>query len=189
MPADVQSGAPRWKNWGTPVAAFDGSTCDTRTFFRNQKLTFVRPARSLSLFLRRLCASKLTRRAPLVSQDITSVFASLSPRARSPPNPSLTLSSSSSRSTCGDWAGNQYVWQDADASGPVYPRWSTCASANADPVAFRAAFFEVNYLKGASLSLSPSGSARGARGADAHPHARAQSSTSERNLLSKARLS
>ncbi|GAA5897224.1 hypothetical protein JCM8208_003760 [Rhodotorula glutinis] len=92
VPGDVQSGAPRWKTWGTPVAAFDGSTCDTRTFFRNQKLTF----------------------------DIT---------------------------TCGDWAGNQYVWQDGDASGPVYPKYSTCASANSDPLAFRDAYFEVNYLK------------------------------------------
>lgn len=42
IPADIKSGAPRWKSWGTPFAAFDGSTCDTRTYFKNQMLTFVR---------------------------------------------------------------------------------------------------------------------------------------------------
>ncbi|GJN90652.1 hypothetical protein Rhopal_003664-T1 [Rhodotorula paludigena] len=40
IPADIKSGAPRWKSWGTPFAAFDGSTCDTRTYFKNQMLTF-----------------------------------------------------------------------------------------------------------------------------------------------------
>ncbi|BGP40272.1 hypothetical protein JCM10450v2_004252 [Rhodotorula kratochvilovae] len=92
IPSDIKNGAPRWKTWGTPVAAFDGSTCDTRSFFRNQQLTF----------------------------DIT---------------------------TCGDWAGNQAVWQDASLSGPVYPKYKTCAAANADPAAFPEAYFEVNYLK------------------------------------------
>ncbi|GAA6021012.1 hypothetical protein JCM10207_003888 [Rhodosporidiobolus poonsookiae] len=40
IPADVKKGAPRWKSWGTPVAAFDGKTCDTRTFFKQQLITF-----------------------------------------------------------------------------------------------------------------------------------------------------
>ncbi|GAA5975979.1 hypothetical protein JCM11641_002856 [Rhodosporidiobolus odoratus] len=39
IPSDVTKGAPRWKTWGTPVAAFDGSTCDTRTFFQQQMIT------------------------------------------------------------------------------------------------------------------------------------------------------
>ncbi|GAA6057739.1 hypothetical protein JCM3770_001715 [Rhodotorula araucariae] len=92
VPSDIKSGAPRWKTWGTPVAAFDGSACDTRSFFRNQQLTF----------------------------DIT---------------------------TCGDWAGSQAVWRDASVSGAVYPKYKTCAAANADPAAFVEAYFEINYLK------------------------------------------
>ncbi|GAA5898079.1 hypothetical protein JCM6882_003322 [Rhodosporidiobolus microsporus] len=40
IPSDIKNGAPRWKNWGVPVAAFDGSTCDTRTFFQKQRITF-----------------------------------------------------------------------------------------------------------------------------------------------------
>ncbi|GAA5820193.1 hypothetical protein JCM11251_005520 [Rhodosporidiobolus azoricus] len=40
VPADIQNGAPRWKSWGLPVAAFDRSTCDTRSFFKQQRITF-----------------------------------------------------------------------------------------------------------------------------------------------------
>ncbi|GAA6040172.1 hypothetical protein JCM8097_004162 [Rhodosporidiobolus ruineniae] len=40
IPLDITNGAPRWKTWGTPVAAYDGSSCDTRTFFQKQMLTF-----------------------------------------------------------------------------------------------------------------------------------------------------
>lgn len=42
VPTDVKRGWPKWQLWGTPVAAWDGATCDTRQFFKNQKLTFVR---------------------------------------------------------------------------------------------------------------------------------------------------
>ncbi|BGP55769.1 hypothetical protein JCM8202v2_003376 [Rhodotorula sphaerocarpa] len=40
IPHDVQAGAPRPYTWGTPVAAWDGTTCDTRTFIKEQLLTF-----------------------------------------------------------------------------------------------------------------------------------------------------
>ncbi|GAA5873992.1 hypothetical protein JCM8547_001595 [Rhodosporidiobolus lusitaniae] len=40
IPSDIKNGSPRWKTWGTPVAAFDGSTCDTRTYFQQQQLVF-----------------------------------------------------------------------------------------------------------------------------------------------------
>lgn len=40
IPHDVQAGAPRPYTWGTPVAAWDGATCDTRTFIKEQLLTF-----------------------------------------------------------------------------------------------------------------------------------------------------
>ncbi|GAA5858209.1 hypothetical protein JCM1840_001088 [Sporobolomyces johnsonii] len=40
IPSDVKNGAPRPRTWGTPVAAWDGSTCDTRTFFQDLMLTF-----------------------------------------------------------------------------------------------------------------------------------------------------
>ncbi|TNY24628.1 concanavalin A-like lectin/glucanase domain-containing protein [Rhodotorula diobovata] len=93
VPTDVKRGWPKWQLWGTPVAAWDGATCDTRQFFKNQKLTF----------------------------DIT---------------------------TCGDWAGETGTWHDSYLSGPgVYPKYATCAAANADPAAFKEAYFEINYLK------------------------------------------
>lgn len=40
IPGDVQSGNPRPYTWGTPVAEWDGATCDTRTFIQKQMLTF-----------------------------------------------------------------------------------------------------------------------------------------------------
>ncbi|GAA5959343.1 hypothetical protein JCM8115_000081 [Rhodotorula mucilaginosa] len=40
IPRDVQSGNPRPYTWGTPVAEWDGATCDTRTFIQKQMLTF-----------------------------------------------------------------------------------------------------------------------------------------------------
>ncbi|BGP48237.1 hypothetical protein JCM10450v2_004109 [Rhodotorula kratochvilovae] len=40
IPLDVLIGAPRWTGWGTPVATWDGSMCDTRTYFKRQMLTF-----------------------------------------------------------------------------------------------------------------------------------------------------
>ncbi|GAA5968833.1 hypothetical protein JCM21900_001792 [Sporobolomyces salmonicolor] len=40
IPSDVNNGAPRPRTWGTPVAAWDGSTCDTRTYFQDLMLTF-----------------------------------------------------------------------------------------------------------------------------------------------------
>ncbi|GAA5983400.1 hypothetical protein JCM10908_000274 [Rhodotorula pacifica] len=40
IPSDVQSGNPRPYTWGTPSAAWDGATCDTRTYIREQMLTF-----------------------------------------------------------------------------------------------------------------------------------------------------
>ncbi|BGP16338.1 hypothetical protein JCM10213_004879 [Rhodosporidiobolus nylandii] len=33
IPVDVLAGEPRPQSWGIPVAAWDGSTCDTRTYF------------------------------------------------------------------------------------------------------------------------------------------------------------
>ncbi|GAA6040180.1 hypothetical protein JCM8097_004166 [Rhodosporidiobolus ruineniae] len=93
IPSDVKSGKPRWKGWGTPVAQWSGTTCDTRTFFANQLITF----------------------------DIT---------------------------TCGDWAGQQSVWQSTAASGKCYSsKYPTCSAAVADPANFKEAYFEVNYVK------------------------------------------
>ncbi|GAA5983395.1 hypothetical protein JCM10908_000272 [Rhodotorula pacifica] len=40
IPGDVQSGNPRPYTWGTPSAAWDGATCDTRTYIKEQMLTF-----------------------------------------------------------------------------------------------------------------------------------------------------
>ncbi|GAA6020986.1 hypothetical protein JCM10207_003879, partial [Rhodosporidiobolus poonsookiae] len=41
IPRDIMSGAPKWKTWGRPVAAFDGGeSCDTRTYFSRQMITF-----------------------------------------------------------------------------------------------------------------------------------------------------
>ncbi|GAA5894169.1 uncharacterized protein JCM6883_003740 [Sporobolomyces salmoneus] len=93
IPSDIQNGAPRPRGWGTPVAQWDGSTCDTRTFFKWQMLTF----------------------------DTT---------------------------TCGEWQGVQSVWEDQWQSGNCYPKYPTCAHANADPANFSEAYFEVNYIKG-----------------------------------------
>ncbi|GAA6034149.1 hypothetical protein JCM8097_000720, partial [Rhodosporidiobolus ruineniae] len=39
VPADVVVGSPRPQSWGTPVAAWDGSTCDTRTYFSELWIT------------------------------------------------------------------------------------------------------------------------------------------------------
>uniref|UniRef100_A0A0K3CP26 BY PROTMAP: gi/472586204/gb/EMS23732.1/ glycoside hydrolase family 16 protein [Rhodosporidium toruloides NP11] gi/647397710/emb/CDR40946.1/ RHTO0S05e09450g1_1 [Rhodosporidium toruloides] n=1 Tax=Rhodotorula toruloides TaxID=5286 RepID=A0A0K3CP26_RHOTO len=97
IPSDIKAGAPRWKTWGTPVAAWDGATCDTRTYFKNQMLTFV-------------------------SRRVGS-------------------------STCGDWAGQQAVFTSPSLSGACYPKYASCAAANADPDAFKEAYFEVNYVK------------------------------------------
>ncbi|GJN90605.1 hypothetical protein Rhopal_003617-T1 [Rhodotorula paludigena] len=33
-------GEPRWQNWGIPAAAWDGSMCDIKKYFRSQMLTF-----------------------------------------------------------------------------------------------------------------------------------------------------
>lgn len=99
IPSDVKNGAPRPKTWGTPVAVWDGATCDTRTFFKWQMLTF----------------------------DIT---------------------------MCGDWAGIQSVFQDSWQSGSCYPKYATCAHANADPAALSEAYFEINYIKGERLVSS-----------------------------------
>jgi hypothetical protein len=49
---------------------------------------------------------------------------------------------------CGDWAGIQSVWQDQWQTGSCYPKYATCAHANADPAALSEAYFEVNYIKG-----------------------------------------
>ncbi|PRQ71491.1 Concanavalin A-like lectin/glucanase domain-containing protein [Rhodotorula toruloides] len=92
IPSDIKAGAPRWKTWGTPVAAWDGATCDTRTYFKNQMLTF-------------------------------------------------------NIDTCGDWAGQQAVFTSPSLSGACYPKYASCAAANADPDAFKEAYFEVNYVK------------------------------------------
>ncbi|GAA5896069.1 hypothetical protein JCM8208_007517 [Rhodotorula glutinis] len=40
IPLDVLAGSPRWAQWGAPVAVWDGSTCDTRTYFKKHRLTF-----------------------------------------------------------------------------------------------------------------------------------------------------
>ncbi|GAA5996571.1 uncharacterized protein JCM10292_003060 [Rhodotorula paludigena] len=40
IPPDVASGEPRWQNWGIPVAAWQGSMCDIKKYFRSQMLTF-----------------------------------------------------------------------------------------------------------------------------------------------------
>lgn len=49
IPADIKRATPRWKTWGTPVAAWDGATCDIRKYFKYQTLTFVRRRSSLPL--------------------------------------------------------------------------------------------------------------------------------------------
>ncbi|BGP16353.1 hypothetical protein JCM10213v2_004355 [Rhodosporidiobolus nylandii] len=92
IPSDIKNGAPGWKQWGTPVAAWDGSTCDIRTYFQWQMITF----------------------------DIT---------------------------TCGDWAGQQGVWQDQTQSGSCYPKYATCGAAMQDPANFAEAYFEINSVK------------------------------------------
>ncbi|ORY89249.1 hypothetical protein BCR35DRAFT_312496 [Leucosporidium creatinivorum] len=49
--------------------------------------------------------------------------------------------------TCGDWAGDQWVWQSTADSGSCYPKYATCAAANQDPANFAEAYFDVNYIK------------------------------------------
>ncbi|GAA5975934.1 hypothetical protein JCM11641_002842 [Rhodosporidiobolus odoratus] len=39
IPSDVAAGEPRPQTWGYPVAAWDGSTCDTRTYFSQLWIT------------------------------------------------------------------------------------------------------------------------------------------------------
>ncbi|GAA5898049.1 hypothetical protein JCM6882_003315 [Rhodosporidiobolus microsporus] len=39
IPADVVAGEPRPQSWGLPVAVWDGSTCDTRTYFSKLWIT------------------------------------------------------------------------------------------------------------------------------------------------------
>ncbi|BGP40116.1 hypothetical protein JCM10449v2_004074 [Rhodotorula kratochvilovae] len=40
IPLDILIGVPRWTGWGTLVATWEGSMCDTRTYFKRQMLTF-----------------------------------------------------------------------------------------------------------------------------------------------------
>lgn len=159
IPSDIKSGAPRWKSWGTPVAAWDGATCDTRTYFKNQMLTFV------SLRLHPACPcvviplTSLTFRDGLHRTSSASrhflPFSFLPPfshpsAANLPSVPAISLLTSprTSRSTCGDWAGQQAVFTSPSLSGACYPKYASCAAANADPDAFKKAYFEVNYVKG-----------------------------------------
>ncbi|GAA5975888.1 hypothetical protein JCM11641_002829 [Rhodosporidiobolus odoratus] len=49
IPLDVRLGRPNWTTWGTPVGAFDGSTCDTKTFFKQQIITLASRTTELPL--------------------------------------------------------------------------------------------------------------------------------------------
>ncbi|ORY64620.1 concanavalin A-like lectin/glucanase domain-containing protein, partial [Leucosporidium creatinivorum] len=81
IPSDIATGAPKPTSWGTPIAQWGNSTCNTASYFKDLQMVF----------------------------DIT---------------------------TCGDWAGNQYVWQSTADSGSCYPKYSTCGAAMQDPANF-----------------------------------------------------
>ncbi|BGP16326.1 hypothetical protein JCM10213v2_004328 [Rhodosporidiobolus nylandii] len=40
IPSDIKNGAPRSSQWGTPVAAWDSSTCDIKSLIKQQIITF-----------------------------------------------------------------------------------------------------------------------------------------------------
>lgn len=108
-----------------------------------------------------LCASSPTRRAAHDAQVLTlarsrrtsrsslSLSRSLDSHSLAP----LRLSSPHTLScrTCGDWAGSTSTWTNINSSGAVAAKYPTCADAVRDPAAFVEAYFEINYLTGASI--------------------------------------
>ncbi|BGP16407.1 hypothetical protein JCM10213v2_004409 [Rhodosporidiobolus nylandii] len=76
-----------------------------------------------------------------------SAVASHSRRSKHAVNKAAATGSSADITTCGQWAGEEAVWQDRNQSGSCSASYATCAQAMQDSKNFEDAFFEISYVK------------------------------------------